>query len=130
MSKIATEAEIPPGEQIALRLSEPFVQALAKAVETYGDDVVFWAWRTFFVQFLPFAAVLLKEQVFDTTRKQYNLTDEQTMDAISLLGNLRTADDPHKAWLAAEILYRSCSTDAIKHLHAAIALPPPGAKRV
>jgi hypothetical protein len=106
-----------------LVLHQPFLEAIKASVDEHGEEVVYWAWQTFFVAFLPFAGTLLAEQRAAEQAKKYELTLDQALDAIALVGNLRGASDPHKAWLAAEILFRTCDPVAIENLLAAAAVP-------
>jgi hypothetical protein len=83
--------------------------------------VVFWSWQNFFVAFLPFASTLLAEAKAAEQAKKYDMDLDQALDAIALAGNLRGATDPHKSWLAAEIIMRLATPEALENLMAALA---------
>jgi len=115
-------------EPRTLALSEPFVAGLAAAVEMYGEPVVAWAWDAFMPRFLVFAQAIMREQELSGQATAHKLDAEQAKDGLALLGALRGADNPHNAWLAAEILLRHLPAGASANLLAA--LGPPANEKV
>jgi len=117
---------IPAPKEFTFSVSAPFAAALQAAVEMYGEPVVKWAWDAFMPPFLVFAKELHKEQRLTAMAASLSLDAQQTDDAFKLLACLKGATDPHKAWLAAEILLRSTPVEALDNLTAAMAQPQPG----
>lgn len=115
-------ADIPATCQVSDELAAEIIAAMVE----YDEDVLLWSWRTFFKQFLPFAALLLAEKETVEHARKYGLIKDETFDAIALLGNLRGAEDEHKAWLAAKIISRNATGKALENVVAAIQPVPKG----
>jgi hypothetical protein len=80
---------------------------IGKALAKYGDDVVLATWQHFAVPFMPVAQSIAEFQELVSAAQANQLRPSDVIEAIALLGALRTSDDPHRAWVAAEILARN-----------------------
>jgi hypothetical protein len=105
-------------------VSMEFGTEIKQQCELHGEDVVLWAWRTFFKQFLPFAAVLLSEQQLVSQASALGLDVDKALEALKLLACLRAAEEPHNAWLAAEVIMRHVPKEGAATLAAAMQPPP------
>ena len=81
---------------------------IGKALAKYGDTAVLAAWQHFTIPFLPVAHAIAQFRDLIKLAEANKLTyPEDVVEAIALLGSLRASEDPHRAWMAAEIIARN-----------------------
>ena len=80
---------------------------IGKALAKYGDTAVLAAWQHFTIPFLPVAHAIAQFQDLINLAEANKLNPEEVGEAIALLGSLRASEDPHRAWMAAEIIARN-----------------------
>lgn len=80
---------------------------IGKALAKYGDAAVLAAWQHFTVPFLPVCEMMAHFQEIVSVAQANGIPPSDVNEALGLLGSLRASDDPHRAWMAAEILTRN-----------------------
>lgn len=87
---------------------EPIGVLLERALAVHGEDVVRFAWQTFTIPMLRVAQAITDYNALMQLAKRNELSADDVGEAIALVACLRGAADPHKAWMAGELLNKNC----------------------